>query len=65
MEFPLSPVSGYFDQQFRATLFASWASHLQQANIHFRADLARVEVRELSGVITSGSLVLREESPCE
>ena len=35
---------GYFDQQFRQNLFSSWASHMQQANITFRADLARVEV---------------------
>lgn len=35
---------GYFDQQFRSSLFTSWASHLQQANINFRPDLARVEV---------------------
>lgn len=38
---------GYFDQQFRQNLFLSWASHLQQANISFRADLARVEVSEM------------------
>ena len=36
--------AGYFDQQFRHTLFSSWASHMQQANIAFRPDLARVEV---------------------
>ena len=35
---------GYFDQQFRQNLFSSWASHMQQANITFRGDLARVEV---------------------
>ncbi len=35
---------GYFDQQFRQNLFSSWASHMQQAHISFRADLARVEV---------------------
>ncbi|CAI8017799.1 Cytoplasmic dynein 1 heavy chain 1, partial [Geodia barretti] len=34
---------GYFDQQFRSSLFTSWASHLQQAHINFRPDLARVE----------------------
>ena len=38
--------AGYFDQQFRNSLFSSWASHMQQANIAFRPDLARVEVRE-------------------
>ena len=36
---------GYFDQQFHHTLFSSWASHMQQANISFRPDLAIVEVR--------------------
>ena len=36
--------AGYFDQQFRQSLFISWASHLQEANISFRSDLARVEV---------------------
>ena len=36
---------GYFDQQFRHSLFQSWASHMQQANVNFRGDLARVEVR--------------------
>ena len=36
---------GYFDQQFRQTLFSSWMHHLGQANIAFRQDLARVEVR--------------------
>eukprot|EP00731_Ephydatia_muelleri_P024350 Em0016g621a len=34
---------GYFDQSFRHNLFTSWASHLQQAKINFRPDLARVE----------------------
>ena len=36
--------TGYFDQQFRLSLFTSWASHLKEANISFRTDLARVEV---------------------
>ena len=36
--------AGYFDQHFRQNLFTSWASHMQQANIAFRPDLARVEV---------------------
>ncbi|RMX44013.1 hypothetical protein pdam_00012965 [Pocillopora damicornis] len=35
--------AGYFDQQLRQNLFTSWASHLQQANIQFRPDIARVE----------------------
>ncbi|XP_019853431.1 PREDICTED: cytoplasmic dynein 1 heavy chain 1-like isoform X1 [Amphimedon queenslandica] len=34
---------GYFDQQFRHSLFTSWATHLQEARISFRPDLARVE----------------------
>ena len=36
--------AGYFDQQFRQSLFTSWAAHLQKANVLFRQDLARVEV---------------------
>ena len=35
---------GYFDQHFRLSLFSSWASHMQQAHVAFRPDLARVEV---------------------
>ncbi|OWF47212.1 Cytoplasmic dynein 1 heavy chain 1 [Mizuhopecten yessoensis] len=35
--------AGYFDQQMRRNLFTSWSSHLQQAHIQFRSDLARVE----------------------
>ena len=48
---PLTLLSfaGYFDQQFRSNLFTSWASHLQQASITFRPDLARVEVSVLQG----------------
>lgn len=42
--FPITLPAGYFDQQFRQILFTKWASHLQQASIQFRADLARVEV---------------------
>ncbi|XP_001636057.2 cytoplasmic dynein 1 heavy chain 1 isoform X2 [Nematostella vectensis] len=34
---------GYFDQQYRQNLFSTWAQHLQQANIQFRPDIARVE----------------------
>ena len=41
---PSPSLAGYFDQQFRQSLFISWASHLQEANISFRTDLARVEV---------------------
>ncbi len=40
---------GYFDQQFRQSLFSSWASHMQKANISYRADLARVEVGREGG----------------
>ncbi|XP_064484606.1 dynein heavy chain, cytoplasmic-like isoform X2 [Ornithodoros turicata] len=35
--------AGYFDQQYRHNLFHNWCSHLQQAGIHFRLDLARTE----------------------
>ncbi|XP_055497118.1 cytoplasmic dynein 1 heavy chain 1 isoform X1 [Leucoraja erinacea] len=35
--------AGYFDQQMRQNLFATWAHHLQQASILFRTDIARTE----------------------
>jgi dynein heavy chain 1 len=35
--------AGYFDQQYRQSLFNSWCTHLQQVNIQFRHDLARTE----------------------
>ncbi|XP_077870638.1 cytoplasmic dynein 1 heavy chain 1-like [Saccoglossus kowalevskii] len=35
--------AGYFDQQMRQNLFTSWCSHLQQAMLHFRSDIARTE----------------------
>ncbi|XP_064603299.1 cytoplasmic dynein 1 heavy chain 1-like isoform X2 [Liolophura sinensis] len=35
--------AGYFDQQMRQNLFGTWSSHMQQANILFRTDIARVE----------------------
>ena len=35
---------GYFDQQMRQNLFTAWSTHLQQANIQFRTDIARTEV---------------------
>jgi dynein heavy chain 1 len=35
--------AGYFDQQYRQSLFNSWCTHLQQVNIQFRQDLARTE----------------------
>ena len=36
---------GYFDQVIRQGLFQNWCAHLQQANILFRTDLSRVEVK--------------------
>lgn len=35
--------AGHFDQQYRENLFNSWCSHLAQANIQYRTDLARTE----------------------
>ncbi|KAK3093975.1 hypothetical protein FSP39_022394 [Pinctada imbricata] len=35
--------AGYFDQQMRRNLFTSWSSHLTQAHVTYRNDLARVE----------------------
>ncbi|XP_074643936.1 cytoplasmic dynein 1 heavy chain 1-like isoform X2 [Tubulanus polymorphus] len=35
--------AGYFDQQMRQNLFATWSHHLQLASIQYRGDLARVE----------------------
>ena len=35
--------AGYFDQAMRNNLFLAWTTHLQQAGIEFRHDLARVE----------------------
>ena len=37
-------ILGYFDQQLRENLFTTWSSHLQQAGLEFRQDLARTEV---------------------
>ncbi|XP_065684969.1 cytoplasmic dynein 1 heavy chain 1 isoform X1 [Hydra vulgaris] len=34
---------GYFDQQVRSRLWSAWTSHLEQASIQFRDDLARTE----------------------
>lgn len=39
--------AGYFDQHFRSRLFATWCQHLQSVGIHFRNDLALVEVSSL------------------
>ncbi len=36
---------GYFDQSLRLSLVSTWAIHLKAADIQFRPDLARVEVR--------------------
>ena len=36
--------AGYFDQHMRQNLFATWSTHLQQAHIVFKGDLARIEV---------------------
>ena len=40
--------AGYFDQHMRHNLFTRWCTHLQQAHIQFRGDLARVEVSSKS-----------------
>jgi len=34
---------GYFDQQMRTNLWSTWSSHMEQAGIKFRTDLARTE----------------------
>ena len=36
--------AGYFDQHMRQNLFTTWSTHLQQANVVFKGDLARIEV---------------------
>ena len=36
--------AGYFDQHMRQNLFTTWSTHLQQASIVFKPDLARIEV---------------------
>lgn len=41
----ISLLLGYYDQQYRNNLFNYWCTHLQQAGIMFRADLARTEVK--------------------
>ncbi|XP_027203133.2 dynein heavy chain, cytoplasmic isoform X1 [Dermatophagoides pteronyssinus] len=35
--------AGYFDQQYRQSLFNSWCTHLNQAKIQYRSDLALTE----------------------
>ena len=35
--------AGYFDQQYRQSLFNRWSTHLQSANILYRSDIARTE----------------------
>lgn len=39
---------GYFDQHLRGRLFSSWCQHLESVDIHFRKDLALVEVNRIS-----------------
>ena len=39
----LMAYAGYYDQAMRNTLFNTWVSHLQSANIKFKEDLARIE----------------------
>jgi dynein heavy chain 1, cytosolic len=39
----LMAYSGYYDQAMRNSLFNTWISHLQNANIKFKEDLARIE----------------------
>ncbi|CAH0758045.1 unnamed protein product [Diatraea saccharalis] len=34
---------GYFDQHYRQNLFSTWTNHLANANIKYRADIARTE----------------------
>ena len=36
--------AGYYDQHMRQSLFNSWSTHLNQARIQFKSDLARIEV---------------------
>lgn len=35
--------AGYYDQAMRNTMFNTWISHLQSANIKFKEDIARIE----------------------
>jgi len=35
--------AGYYDQHMRQSLFNSWSTHLNQARIQFKSDLARIE----------------------
>ena len=57
---------GYFDQQMRQNLFSNWCTHMQQAMIQFRPDLARTEVRSINrkwyadyGCFSHGPLLMR------
>ena len=36
--------AGYFDQHMRQHLFTTWFAHMQDANILFKHDIARIEV---------------------
>jgi len=40
--------AGYYDQHMRDSLFLSWQSHLHQANLKYKDDIARIEVRSYS-----------------
>ena len=44
---------GYFDQQMRSHVWSSWAHHMDQAEIKFRSDLARTEVRNIANGMES------------
>ena len=36
--------AGYYDQHMRENMFTSWLSHLHQAKLKYRDDIARIEV---------------------
>jgi len=36
--------AGYFDQHMRESLFTTWQTHLHNANLKYRDDMARIEV---------------------
>ena len=42
--------AGYFDQHMRQHLFTTWFAHMQDANILFKHDIARIEVSVCSCV---------------
>ena len=47
--------AGYFDQHMRQHLFTTWFSHMQDANILFKHDIARIEVSDHSHVLFSST----------